>query len=145
MSLGGLCMFTELVICHYWTICSLRWTTTKIRNVPVLAMPPEIRTTVHVLSGRTTTMSLFNGIPNSVHKCKRKEKFGCTGIFGGRIFYKHLQWRVDQGEWKRKTFPKEEKSISYWKDIIFMLVLLLLLLLLLLLSLHLSLKKFLVR
>ena len=32
-----------------------------IRNVPVWAMPPKIRTTVHALSGRTMTMSLLNG------------------------------------------------------------------------------------
>ena len=65
-------------------------------------------------------------VPTSVHKCERNEKFGCTGIFGSSIFYKHLQWHVDEAEWKCKTFPKEEKSIRYWKDIIFMLVLLLL-------------------
>ena len=57
-----------------------------------------------------------------MHKSERKEKFGCTGIFGSRIFYKHLQWCVDEAEWKRKTFPKEEKSSRYWKDIIFMLL-----------------------
>ena len=32
-----------------------------------------------------STIHLLNG-PLSVHKCKRKEKFGCTGIFGSRIF-----------------------------------------------------------
>ena len=68
-------------------------------------------------------------VPTSVHKCERKEKFGCTGIFGSRIFYKHLQWRVDEAEWKCKKNSKGRKSIKYWKDIIFILVLLLLLLL----------------
>ena len=61
-------------------------------------------------------------VPTSVHKYERKEKFGWTGIFGSRIFCKHLQWCVDEAEWKRKTFPNEEKSIRYWKDIIFMLL-----------------------
>ena len=61
-------------------------------------------------------------VPTSVHKYERKEKFGWTGIFGSRIFCKHLQWCVDEAEWKRKTFPNEEKSIRHWKDIIFMLL-----------------------
>ena len=108
-------VFTELIIC-------LHWTKPKIRNVPVWALPPEIRTTVHALSSRTLLWQwVYWMVSTSVHK--RKEKFGRTGIWGSRIFYKHFQCCVDGAEWKRKSLSKEEKSIRYWKDR-FMLVLL---------------------
>ena len=54
-------------------------------------------------------------VPTSVHKCERKEKFACTGIFGSRIFYKHLQWRVDEAEWKCKKNSKGRKKYQVLK------------------------------
>ena len=52
-------MFTELVMSLLNYLSSLN--STKIMNVPVWAMPPEIRTSFHALRGRTMTKSLLNG------------------------------------------------------------------------------------
>ena len=113
MSLG-LCMFTELIMSLLNYLSSLSYNKNKECSIPEWAMPPEIRTTFHALRGRTMTMSLLNG-PTSVHKCERKEKFACTGIFGSRIFYKHLQWSVDEAEWKCKKNSKGRKKYQVLK------------------------------
>ena len=54
-------MFTELINVITELFVFIELCTTKIRNVPVWAMPPEIRTTFDAIRGKTMTMSLLNG------------------------------------------------------------------------------------
>ena len=60
------------------------------------------------------TMSLLNGSYLSA-QVREEGKFGCTSIFGNRIFYKHLQWRVDEAEWKCKKNSKGRKKYQVLK------------------------------
>ena len=51
-------------------------------------------------------------VPTSVHKCERKEKFGCTGIFGSRIFYKLIFSDVWMKQSENAKHFQRKKKVS---------------------------------
>ena len=129
MSLG-LCMFTELIMSLLNYLSSLSYNKNKECSIPEWAMPPEIRTTFHALRGRTWQWVYWMVLPQCTSARGRKNLPAL--VFSAAEFFINIFSEV----WMKqsdnaKKIPKEEKSIKYWKDIIFILVLLLLLLLLL--------------